>query len=171
MLSYIQTTTPVIGVQWPSSTVLGEALVGNVCQPCTLAQNMVSSDLRRNASLSHVDHARAKRMIVQSPNHVDPPAQLGPALCGMLGALLLPPLVLGGMLWLTLRIVRFSLLAILSAIDLFASDWYPLIVLLIISATLVLAEIGAFWGFLGGTLLANWLQRTPPHQLFSRSND
>lgn len=89
----------------------------------------------------------------------------------MLGALLLPPLVLGGLLWLALRIVRFSLLAILSAIDLFASDWYALIALLVISATLVLAEIGAFWGYLGGTLLANWLQRTPSHQLFSRSND
>ncbi len=124
-----------------------------------------------NATINHVAHAFAKRMIVQPPYHVDPPAQLVPALCGMLGAVLLPPLVLGGLLWLALRIVRFSLLAILSALDLFASDWYVLIALLIISATLVLAEIGAFWGYLGGTILANSLQLTPPHQQVSRSND
>ena len=149
-------------VQCPSGTVLLEARGCNACHPCTACQNMVSSDLHGNVTVSHVDYAFAKRMIVQPPNHVDPPAQLVPALCGMLGALLL---------WLAVRIVRFSLLAILSALDLFASDWYVLIALLVISATLVLAEIGAFWGYLGGMLLANWLQLTPPHQQVSRSND
>ncbi len=82
-----------------------------------------------------------------------------PALCGLGGALLLPPLVLGLGTALALHIVRFSPLAILSALNLFGRDHYGLIVLILIAIVVILAEIGAFWGFLGGTFVCK-LMRT-----------
>lgn len=97
---------------------------------------------------------------------VTPP--LLPALFGLGGAFALPPLVLWLVATVAVEIVRFSPLAIISAIDLFGSDYYGLIMVIVLTTVVILAEIGAFWGFLGGTFVYK-LTRTATTQATDRA--
>ncbi|NJK80220.1 MAG: hypothetical protein HC893_02195 [Chloroflexaceae bacterium] len=88
-------------------------------------------------------------------------SQRGSVLAALMGAVVLPPLVLGCIAAVALQYIGFSLLSVLSAIWLFGRDWIPLIMIILLGSVILLAEVGAFCGFLGGKMVKSWHQPAP----------
>jgi cell shape-determining protein MreD len=80
----------------------------------------------------------------------------------LLGACLLPALLVIGLIVLVESVTGFALLAVVSAVGTFGGEWMPWLLGILLLLVGLAAEAGAFLGFLLGTLLDLLLRPTRP---------
>lgn len=80
------------------------------------------------------------------------------------GACAVPPLLLAGTLAIAQRMIGYHWYAILSAVLTFGGNWNIFLALVLFVTIVVFAELGAFWGFVSGTLAIRFQQQVAAAQ-------